>query len=126
MERFNNTPVKRLNNYVAENQKGWDRLLEPLKHAYNHQVHLTKDKTPFALVLSRHPPSVHLANLPSAKISYLANKNLKIAEFKKYALRKVAESLQKSKKLEDTQRRYKAEFDKELRSPLRLEVGDWV
>lgn len=73
VERFYETLVQRLRHYVAENQRDWDRHVEPSTYAYNYQVHRTTGTTPFDLVLTQHPLSIHVSSLEAVDFSHLAN-----------------------------------------------------
>ena len=55
-ERYNQTLVNRLRIFTAEHQNDWDRLIQPLTHAYNLHVNRTKGHPPFKLALTRQPP----------------------------------------------------------------------
>lgn len=124
VKRFNKTLVQRLRHYVAE-QRDWDRHVEPLTYAYIYQVHRTTGTTPFDLVLNRHLPSINVRPPPAEDFSHFDNAELTPAEFKRFDLPKVARTLAKAKAHGDeAQNRYKEDFDKKVRGPLKVEEGD--
>lgn len=73
VEWYNRTMVTRLRHYVAENQKNWDKYVQPLSYAYNTQEHKPPNITPFSLVLTRHPPELTAVSQPSClcTVSYV-------------------------------------------------------
>lgn len=55
-ERLNKTIVTCLRQSIAKHQKDPDTFVQSLTYAYSTQVPRMTNRTPFSLVLSRHPP----------------------------------------------------------------------
>ena len=125
VERFNKTLAARLRHYVAEHQKDWDEFVQPLTYAYNMQVHRSTGTTPFDLVLSRHPKGIlteSVGQLPEGT----ANAGSPAA-VKRNTLNRLRYALSRAKvKLTKAQLRYKLDFDRRVRTLVRVEPGQMV
>ena len=127
VERYNKTLVGRLAHYVEEHQRDWDEFVQPCTYAYNMQVHRTTGTTPFDLVLTRHPPNIIVRDIPAAGSYSVTESNLSDAARKKVILRRIAQSLQEAKtKMSAAQRRYKEDFDNQVRHLVKVKDGDMV
>lgn len=127
MQRYNKTIVQSLPHYVAENQRDLIRYVDLITYAYKTQVHRTTTKTPSNLVLTMHPPSIHVPSVPSVNLSKYGDKCMTSAQFKEVVFRKLAEDLKEvATKSDATQRRYKADVNKEIRTRIVVNVGDEV
>lgn len=60
-ERFDKTIFTRLEHYVAEHQKNWGTLVQPLTYTNGTQVYRSAKHTPFNLVFCRHIPGPSLS-----------------------------------------------------------------
>lgn len=59
-KQFNKNVITFLRRYVAELQKDWNTLFQPLTYAYSTRVHCSTNQTSFRLGLSRHLPGLAL------------------------------------------------------------------
>ena len=125
VERFNKTLAARLRHYVSEHQKDWDEFVQPLTYAYNMQVHRSTGTTPFDLVLSRNPKGIlteSVGNLPEGTANVGSP-----AAVKRNTLNRLRYALSRAKvNLTKAQQRYKNDFDKRVRTLLRVEPGQMV
>lgn len=64
-ERGNRTLFTRVQFYIAEHQKDWDHIVEPLTNAFNTQTHSEMRPTPLSVVLARHLPNPMPFNQPT-------------------------------------------------------------
>ena len=105
-ERFNKTIMERLRHFAADYQTDWDLYIQPLTYAYNMQVHRSTGTTPFDLILSRHPPSIAIRDVPQDSED-VPDRTDTVA-FKRYLLRRVRKVLARaSARNTAAQQRYK-------------------
>ena len=124
-ERFNKTIMERLRHFAADHQTDWDLYIQPLTYAYNMQVHRPTGTTPFDLILSRHPPSIAIRDVPQDSED-VPDRTDTVA-FKRYLLRRVRKVLGRaSARNTAAQQRYKDDFDKKVRFRPVLHPGDEV
>ena len=124
-ERFNKTIMERLRHFAADHQTDWDLYIQPLTYAYNMQVHRSTGTTPFDLILSRHPPSIAIRDVPQDSED-VPDRTDTVA-FKRYLLRRVRKVLARaSARNTAAQQRYKDDFDKKVRFRPVLHPGDEV
>ena len=125
VDRFKKTLAARLRHYVGEHQKDWDEFVQPLTYAYNMQVHRSTGTTPFDLVLSRHPSGIlteSVGHLPEGTTNARSS-----AAVKRNTLKRLRYALSRAKvDLTKAQQRYKHDFDRRVRTLLRVETGQMV
>lgn len=98
--------------------------VELITYAYNTQMHRTTRSTSSNLVLKMHPLSIHVTSVPSVYASKYGDEGITSAQFKKVVFRKIAEYLKEAALKSDfSQRRYKAEIYKAIRTPIVVNVG---
>ena len=110
-----------LRNYVNEHQSDWDEFTTVLTYAYNNQVHRSTGTTPFDLVLSRPPPAFPLYQ------NSRGNRKL-TGEQREHYVEQLDGTLAKAyNRLIKTQRRYKRDFDKRVRTAnCNIRQGEYV
>ena len=110
VERYNRTILAMLRNYVNEQQWDWDEYASALTYAYKNHVHQSTGTTPFDLVLSRPPPGFSL---------YHNSRGVRKAtdEQREHYIEQLEAKIAKAyDRLLKTQRRYKRDFDKRVRT----------
>ena len=99
--------------------------MQPLTYAYNMQIHRSTGTTPFYLVLSRHPSGIlteSVGNLPEGTVNVGSP-----AAVKRNTLNRLSYALSRAKiNLTKAQHRYKRDFNKRVRTLLRVEPGQMV
>ena len=99
-----------LRNYVNEHQSVWEEYTSTLTYAYNNHVHRSTGTTPFDLVLSRPPQAFSL---------YHKSRGIRKAtdEQREHYFEQLEATIAKAyDRLLKTQRRYKRDFDKRVRT----------
>ena len=121
VERYNRTILAMLRNYVNEHQNDWDEFATVLTYAYNNHVHRSTGTTPFDLVLSRPPPAFSLYHNSRGNRKPTGEQREHYVEQLDATLAKAYDRLIK------TQRRYKRDFDKRVRTANRnIRPGEYV
>ena len=124
-ERFNRTLVQRLRHYVEEHQRDCDDYDQLLTFAYNTQVHLSTETTPFDLVLTR-PPSGPILPGTAGRGTHREDPRTPV-QYKRATLRKLRGALDRARtKLTASQKRYKDDFDKKVRFRPVFGAGEFV
>ena len=126
-ERFNRTLVQRLRHYVEGHQRDWDDYVQPLTFAYNTQVHGSTETTPFDLVLTRPPSGLILpGTVPQDAGTHREDLRTPL-QYKRVTLRKLRDALDRAPtKLTASQKRFKDDFGKKVRSRPVVGAGDSV
>ena len=110
-----------LRNCVNEHQNDWDKFATVLTYAYNNHVHRSTGTTPFDLVLSRPPPAFSLYQNSRGNRKPTGEQREHFVEQLDRTLAKAYDRLIK------TQRRYKRDFDKRVRTANRnIRPGEYV
>ena len=121
VERYNRTILAMLRNYVSEHQSDWEEYASALTYAYHNHVHRSTSTTPFDLMLSRPPPAFSL---------YHNSRGVRKAtdEQREHDIEKLDAMIEKAyDRLLKTQRRYKRDFDKPVRTANRnIRAGEYV
>ena len=126
-KRFNRTLVQRLRPYVEEHQRDWDDYVQPLTFAYNTQVHRSTETTRFDLVLTRPPFDQILPSTVMQDAGTHREDPRTPMQYKRATLRKLRDALHCARtKLTVSQKRYKDDFDKQVRFRPVVGAGDIV
>ena len=121
MERYNRTILAMLRNYVNEHQNDLDEFATVLTYAYNNHVHRSTGTIPFDLVLSRPLPAFSLYH------NSLGNRKPTGEQRDHYVEQLDAKLAKAYDRLIKTQRRYKRDFDKRVRTANRdIRPGEYV
>ena len=122
VERFNRTILAALRRFTSEDQRHWDVFSNAVTFAYNTQSHSSTVFSPFELVLSRPPHPLAVEQTPAVSIT-----GENPHQVRQRFVERIAKVVASARiKLAKSQARYKANYDKTVRTSQPLKIGQAV